>query len=89
MNNEKNHHRYHIIHKLTKNPYLQFSVGMVLLITTLFDSIFIKFHHSIIILALWHILNAIPNILQSLERIEKLKRKQINKLKFKKNGKNI
>jgi len=62
-------HKMGCVHRIVQNPYLQFSVGLILLLTTLFDGLFLKFHHSIILLALWHMAQLIPNILQTLGNI--------------------
>jgi len=60
-----------VIFGIVKNPYIQLVVGLILLSTVLLDSV-LDVQHSIMLLAVWHIAQALPNILQALERIDRI-----------------
>lgn len=61
-----------VIARIVENPYIQLIVGLILLATVLFDNVLFDIQHSVALLALWHVAQALPNILQSLERIDKI-----------------
>ena len=54
--------------------HVQVAAGIILLLTTLFGELF-QPHHGFIFIGLYWIAQALPNILQSLERIMQYKRK--------------
>ena len=67
---------HHRLRRFVKNPYLQFVVGMVLLISTLLGGFELKVHHGFAIIGIWHIAQASPDVLQALERISRWKRRK-------------
>lgn len=54
------------LHWIIKNPFLQLTAGLTLFIYTLFDQEQTALHHGFRFLIIWR---AIPDLLQSLERI--------------------
>ena len=84
MNTQNKDRKHHWLHKIVTNPYLQFSVGMVLLLTILLDSFFLDLHQSMVVLAVFHIAQAVPNLLQAFERIDRIE--NLKKWKRKKEG---
>ena len=65
--------RHKRVEKLVQNAWVQGIVGSILLV-----SVFTEFwglHHGIFALGVWHVAQLTPNILQVLERVNKLLRK--------------
>lgn len=62
--------------KVLRNPYLQISVGVIVIATLLLDQTFFSHHHGMFVLALWHILHGLPNIVDALQRIWKYNKKR-------------
>lgn len=52
------------------NKYLQLCAGIVLLISVLFE--FLHIHAGLIVLGIFHVIGALPNIIQALERVSKI-----------------
>ena len=67
---------HHQLQRFVKNPYLQFVVGVILLLSTLLSGFELKLHHGFAIIGIWHIAQASPEILQALERIAQWRRKK-------------
>ena len=57
------------LHKFVKSPYLQGSIGALLLFVSLIQIFDFNVKHSIALIGIWHLLQTLPNILQALERI--------------------
>jgi len=64
--------RHSVIMQIVNNAYIQLCIGLLLLFTILFDGLFFDIQHSMSLLALWHIAQALPGILQALERIDRI-----------------
>ena len=63
------------LHKIVMTPLLQFSIGSILLFISITE-VFFRPSHGIMIIGAYHIFQALPNILQALERIARWRRKK-------------
>ena len=57
------------IEKFVKSPKVQFSMGSLLLVVTVSEIFFFEPEHSIALIAVFHISQGLPSVLQALERI--------------------
>ena len=55
--------------KFVEHYLVQFSVGVVLLVSVFTD--YLGINHGIFAMGVWHLLQTTPNMLQALERITK------------------
>ena len=62
-----------ILSRIVNSPYVQVSIGTLLLFTSIIETFWITPAHSLALLGIWHILKALPNELQALERIVRWK----------------
>ena len=59
------------LENLVKSKKIQFSLGLVLLVSSVFEIFFLEPTHSIALIGVFHMASALPNLLQAAERIVK------------------
>ena len=74
MASEK-HQNKSILSRIISSPFVQVSIGTLLLFTSIIETFWITPSHSLALLGIWHILQALPNELQALERIARWKQR--------------